>query len=738
MKEKIDELYEQYLNEKLDLIFQGEGEEIDSKLLRKKIITNICNKKGYKIVRYYDFSFIGACVTKNYKYNFVDTKGNLVNRNEWYDDVYDFRKGYARVKRNGKCNLVDTKGNLINANEWYDNVYDFSEGYAIVKRNGKYNFIDTQGKLINGNEWYDDVHGFHKGYAKVTRNGKCNFIDTKGNLINPNEWYDDVQGFHEGYAKVTRNGKYNFIDTKGILINPNEWYDNVYDFSEGYAKVVRNGKCNFIDIQSKLINENEWYDYVDYKDTYYFCEGYAIVKRNGKYNFIDTKGNLINPNEWYDWMRAFHEGYAKVGKTGKCNFVNNQGNLINPNEWYDYADYFHDGYAKVERNGKWNFVNTQGNLINPNEWYDDVYDFSEGYAKVKRNGKWNFIDTQGKFYSKLFKSNIFSDAIKKRLFAYEYVKDDYCFKVRYEPIYVFNYNFLLCYGKKGFYLYDKSSNIYEFVGPNKTIYYEKKLLLDQNNKVYFLYNNQKIDITNYYYDILISKNSINIVNGVNINRILSKEEFALYNMEEIERILQEERKNNRKIKEEQRKQKQLEDLEKAKEQEKMEEEQRKQIEMNTLKSIQQALSVLQQVSSPSKTVTRINVDNIFIPVDDHLEIIPIIATMLRFVDLSWIRFDNVKVSGLDFSYSNIKFNPQMIYNKDLSNCNFEGVHIEPFMNFTGVDIRGAKFSDDDDIKTIDFFNGTFQYAIYDENTTYNGHPFTEIFSKETKQTKGGK
>ena len=70
--------------------------------------------------------------------------------------------------------------------------------------------------------------------------------------------------------------------------------------------------------------------------------------------------------------------------------------------------------------------------------------------------------------------------------------------------------------------------------------------------------------------------------------------------------------------------------------------------------------------------------------------------------------------------------------KDLSNCNFEGVYISSFKNFKDVDIRGTKFGEDKDPTTLDRFNATFEYAIYDENTTYNGIPFTQIISAPKK------
>ena len=57
------------------------------------------------------------------------------------------------------------------------------------------------------------------------------------------------------------------------------------------------------------------------------------------------------------------------------------------------------------------------------------------------------------------------------------------------------------------------------------------------------------------------------------------------------------------------------------------------------------------------------------------------------------------------------------------------------MDFSGVDIRGARFSEDNNPKTLDIFNITFKDAIWDENTTYNGVSFVEILSPSVKNNK---
>ena len=74
---------------------------------------------------------------------------------------------------------------------------------------------------------------------------------------------------------------------------------------------------------------------------------------------------------------------------------------------------------------------------------------------------------------------------------------------------------------------------------------------------------------------------------------------------------------------------------------------------------------------------------------------------LEFIDLSTVSFKNVDIRGISFKGSNIKLFPQEVYKKDLRNCDFTGINLSPFMDFRGVDIRGAKFSADNDITTLD-------------------------------------
>ncbi len=133
----------------------------------------------------------------------------------------------------------------------------------------------------------------------------------------------------------------------------------------------------------------------------------------------------------------------------------------------------------------------------------------------------------------------------------------------------------------------------------------------------------------------------------------------------------------------------------------------------------------------------------FTDLDQHHKIInPMYFENGRYKYLNYrgVSFNEVEINGVDFRECNIEFgslgiNPQTVYGKNLRECNFEGIHIPHLgVDFTGVDIRGARFSDDGNPMTLDTQHGlkinpTFEDAIYDENTTYNGVSLVEIFGE---------
>ena len=131
-----------------------------------------------------------------------------------FDWVSDFKDGFATVVLNDKYNFINTKGQLL-SQQWFDSVWNFKEGFDKVKLNGKYNFINTEGQLLS-QQWFDSVRNFKEGFASVYLSDKYNFIDTEGKLLSQ-QWFDYAWDFNDGFAWVGLNGMGYNLDTEGNL-----------------------------------------------------------------------------------------------------------------------------------------------------------------------------------------------------------------------------------------------------------------------------------------------------------------------------------------------------------------------------------------------------------------------------------------------------------------------------------------------------------------------------------------
>ena len=143
MRKKIDELYQEYLEERLKLI-----------------ISSVHVKdRNNGLVKIWE-QWIG--------YNYIDSNGKKISPDLSFNEVDYFYEGYAKVcifkKRNEVWtkvwNFIDTNGKILSPNLWFDMVWKFENGYALVKKHGygfQYlnNYINTKGELIS-KTWISD------------------------------------------------------------------------------------------------------------------------------------------------------------------------------------------------------------------------------------------------------------------------------------------------------------------------------------------------------------------------------------------------------------------------------------------------------------------------------------------------------------------------------------------------------------------------------------------------------
>ena len=159
----------------------------------------------------------------NSKQNFIDINGNILfEKGKEYDWCKDFNNGFAVVENSkGQYNYVNTKGEVLFPDMWFDECWDFVDGLGKVENDLRYNFLTPNGTFLYGDNCCFNWCGkFHCGFAQVfVENKGANFIDKKGQLLREGDkWFECVLDFEYDIANVVLDGKCYLVDTFGQLL----------------------------------------------------------------------------------------------------------------------------------------------------------------------------------------------------------------------------------------------------------------------------------------------------------------------------------------------------------------------------------------------------------------------------------------------------------------------------------------------------------------------------------------
>ena len=635
--ERIKQRYQEYLTEKLDLVFNGVDGIPCKNHISRKIRALSFAKKPADSMSPVERKKTLSTIRKTNKNHTIELEGEFYGG---YTVVSQERNYYGSKE----YNIANKNGELVMRKWSYDPIH-----------------LDSQGAVV----W----HGIFMDFAPIDGLGR---LDRDYSYI-----HGSIKGdFSEGFIRIdgskgpTRG--WNFVSLDGeILLDLSVYFGSVGDFHEGYAKVSANGIVDYIDTEGNLMF--------------------------GRF-VIDEIGPPRDEEDIYEWR-------------GESPYV-------------DGGD-FHCGYARVKReDGKWNYIDYEGNPV-LKDWYDNVSDVEFERAKVKKDGKSSYIYLGMGNYR-----------VKKGLLGtYECISETDSYTLKHQPVRRYGDRFTLCTDGKYYYMFDKKNkdpkSQYKKVGKIEDVCYDEHFIYNkQKGSIRFMYNDMAIDVTEYYESVLKDKKDITI--SGNIRKISSKSEFCQINPDEIDRITTEEKVKNLQIIAEQNRIKVKRDLAAARKLAVEKEKLRKKKLAESTSMMEKAMAMREENSKADEERPRAKVQIPFIKVDDHLEIPEEYLDKLKDIDLTLIDFTNVKLAGINFEGCNIgTLNPQIIYQKDLSGCNFTGVVMSPSSDYEGVIINGCTFTTSDK-PVLQIVPETFEKAIYDDETTFDGKPLKEKLAESKK------
>ena len=481
-------------------------------------------------------------------------------------------------------------------------------------------------------EKFDDLVELDNGNYFGKKDNTFVFFNSDGEEIKRLEGVF-IEKFHNGYAKVVSRQKPNlcgYVDMNGVMISDMKWGTGCRDFECGRALVSG-------------------------------VAGYDL----GKYGYIDESGELVIP---FSSIRcySFSDDVCCMEQQGRNFYYDKDGNELFADSFTD--PFFHDGVVRYKDFNKYGFKNKKGEIVIKAK-FDKVSSFNNGLAKTG-NGHINLRGDSVKVTN--FEDGV--DYIKGiiRPTYYNNVKKTYD-KMECVP-YKDLGEYLICIKDSVYVIFSKESRMYTNTGikhvSGELSFSRKGNLLELNNNIFYLSSGECISLSN-------------VLNLANIGSyrdedVLSYEEFSLNIKRDssyFDRVVNESC--------EAKKKKAIDDVNRVH----AEEDKKRQEIIDKLTSLKAALGKLDKGASDLSQIDR---DVLIREVDDHFEINPEFLNQLRFLNLAYIDFTNVKVSGIDFSGSNASIDPQLVYKKDMSNGKYDGLSFTT-SDFSGVNITGASF-----------------------------------------------
>lgn len=745
-----NEYYKKYLYGKLDLVFNDNGDKTANNLPienNETDSTEYTDDERYTIPTYISlnevleqFPELNSCDILKVSQNAIKLGNGIVGvktKEGWYFPQLHLNSNclvsHIRLFDNGYFSIGDNLynryrtpiykyGNCSSDNQGYYELY--SDKFFLYK---SYTGIDERFLLdMDGNRFTN-----RRGFFSPDIRKQCILVRDKDSY-----YFSEMV---KRYVVILKDGT-EFKNGQNFSI-----YDEMGDcliladkieIPGYYRKSVNSSDLYLILPNGKPLNTD-----ISYESFEKVNDKLIIAKKKNRFTIYNFDGEKIS-NEEYRKVSSYgtNNQILCVGLDRKEYILDEEGNVFS-NRGYDSIELFNNDYAKVKDNGEYFIIDKEGNRIHSNgkKNYDSLY----LYNNIIVDGDNRLIVINNK---RLEDANV-----QKSLFGYTYNNGHETVHIKYQPVMLYgDYQALCISNKKEFYVYNIMTNEYTKIGYITDIRYNESFI-ETDGEVLLPYNNKLLDITDYYNEKLSKKQEIKY--NSNVGDIQTKEEYVNENKGDLALLqLQQDLENEKKAEEQREAAKRMEEK-KAKEEaerkvliakqeqerivretalkKRKEEEEKKALKKDYLAQMKELQRKLKELDNTLE-IPRVPVDDLLIEFEDHKEINPAYIDYLDVIDLSHETFENVKMSGgLNFEGSNVSFDPQVVYNKNLSESNFTGIYFSPFTDFTDVSIMGSTFSFDNNISTIDMFNSSIASSYYDDRTTINGKSVDEYLKVET-------
>lgn len=399
------------------------------------------------------------------------------------------------------------------------------EGLRAAEREGKLCFVDAKKNLIipaiyDYSEYEARYAAFRNGVCTLKKGGLYGLIDKYNNEIIPFLYSRVDQSNTNGYVVILDN-RYGFYDSFGNQTIPNiyESITPVYYSETNMLIAKRYGKVGVIDLYGNVILPFNY----DKIERYVQSEKAFIVSQGGLEKLIRTDQTSIFKGQ-YEQISEHGNNHFLVKKDGKMGVINRSEQVIVPFEYTQIqtgstkeSDYSTVQTFITKVNDKWGVYDVFLKKTIIENKYDEILLIGRKYYSAKLNDKWGLFKDENLIlpieYDKI--ENKYSNALGVRKGnkngVYSIVKDQFILEPIYETIdYNYNYGYASCIDNKCG-LFDMSGvqtlpMEYQRIIIPEDFYYNKSILVMQNNKVGISSPSGQIEVPIENDDIVFLKN----------------------------------------------------------------------------------------------------------------------------------------------------------------------------------------------------------------------------------------
>lgn len=304
-------------------------------------------------------------VQQNKKWGYAKKGGAIVIPCQ-FEKVSFFRRQVALIKKDSKFYLIDTKGNIISKDGYYDiKGFNLLTDLAIVTdSNNKRGAINGKGEEIIP-VIYDEVNQINEFGVRsylVKLEGKYGIINHDGKIRVPIESEIPIRnqslGFLSKYGPLTLTGL-----NGNIMLSTH--YDKARRYYQNLFTVTKNNKVGLIDILTEKIIIPLEYDQISTGNSSCF-KNLIFANKREKMGAVDTANNIIIPFE-YDFINPItFLNRLILKKEGKLALADFEGNIYTKFEFDDIKFGTHPPLL-VKKNEKWGYITLEGKEAYPIE-----------------------------------------------------------------------------------------------------------------------------------------------------------------------------------------------------------------------------------------------------------------------------------------------------------------------------------------------------------------------------------